>query len=83
MHPGHGFKSYADVTTIGDLKDFVEGTIGRELYAARDDRGRQAGEESVDYDRYIFRRSIVPLGKMRLRQQRRQEIDCAELSEVN
>ena len=36
VHPGHGFKSYSDVTTIGDLKDFVERTIGQELYAERD-----------------------------------------------
>lgn len=69
----YGFIDYEEISTPDDLYQYLTTTFALQVFE----------DENPDDDRYIFNaQGLVPVGKVRIRQQRRMEIDCGDNTKV-
>ena len=76
VHPpkykGEQMISWNDLSSQQDLIAFLNKTLALQIF----EQDKEALAKDPDNDPFIFTTGIIPIGKMRFRQQRRKEVPC-------
>ena len=78
MNPHDGFRNFDSISTVEHLYQFLDTTIAEQIFESEESRWKLGNPDYMDYiSPYMFQKSLVPVGKMRIRQQRRATIECS------
>jgi hypothetical protein len=80
------YQNLHDISNLEDFYYFLNSTIAQQLFESEKSikqRSLHFGETGYDetyVSQYMFQHGVIPLGKLRIRQQRRAIIDCPEIN---
>ena len=69
MNPHDGFRNFDSISTVEHLYQFLDTTIAEQIFESEESRWKLGNPDYMDYiSPYMFQKSLVPVGKMRIRQ---------------
>lgn len=74
--------NFDQISTVEHLFQFLNNTVAYQVFEPEESRQKLGSPDHMDYiSPYMFQKSLVPTGKLRIRQQRRATIECSKEKE--
>ena len=69
------------IKSVEDFQYFMNETIALQIFEPESANPDSPNFDPNEKSTYIFQKGIVPLGKLRMRQQRRKRVECDEINQ--